>query len=1074
MNVLLAGQEQEGFSTALAQVLDGVPSPLVVKDSALQILFVNLGACALLGRPRDELIGCTDGDIWSKERADRLRALDQAVLATGRERSCEEQYVSADGRESVLLMTKRRLVLQEPWGYGETFLITSFSDVSELRKTQQVLRTKEEHHRAVIDLHPQIPWTADPDGNILEVGPRWAELTGIPEDETLGSGWMKALCPDDAGSVDRQWQHALSTGEPLDVEYRVEMATGDYRWFRARAAARRDTAGSIIRWYGILEDVDDRRRATDALKESEARFRAIADNAPVMIWVADGTGHTSFFSRLWLETTGQSEEEALGFGWVDVIHPDDRQAVETAFFSAGATREPVRTEYRLRRADGSWAWILDVGQPRFSSDGRFLGYVGSALDISERRAAEIAQQESEAFIKSIFDSSVDCVRVLDLDGRPLMMNRAGRELFGISEDAGIEDQTWRSIGLPEDAPKVQAGFETVRQGQSARFEIIVRDAQGRERSMDVNATPVLNAQGKPFRMLSIWRDITDAKRASADLQTARDAAEAAANRLSAVLESTMDSVILVDELWRLRYLNENAKRLLRLDDNALGLPLWRLFPRERKGVFAKNCRKVMKLRKPAAFEDYLPSLDIWIEVNASPTQDGISIFFRDITERRRTEEDRLLAHKQIAHMARHDMLTGLPNRLSFRECFDRALDPGRGKRRIAVLCLDLDGFKLVNDTLGHPAGDALLRQVSARLAQIVAESDTVARLGGDEFAIIRPLSPKADAPSILAERVIQALSEPFTIDNINVAVGASVGIATTPEDGTTADELIKAADIALYSAKAAGRGTYRQFEATMGAQLHAHQQMKLALREALGRGELELHYQPLISLHSKKVSCCEALLRWRSPERGLVAPDHFIPIAEETGLIVPIGEWTLEQACRDAAGWPADVAIAVNLSPVQFKSKRLVGAVATAIKSSGIDPARLQIEITETVLLDESEHNLELLQELRNLGVKIAMDDFGTGYSSLGYLRSFPFDKIKVDRSFIHDLPRGKESLAIVKAVAGLGHSLGITTTVEGIETEDQLNIVSSEGFDEAQGFLFALPMSASEIMELIRQSPPP
>ncbi|OHV79786.1 PAS domain-containing protein [Ensifer sp. LCM 4579] len=213
MNVLSAGQKQEGLSTTLAQVLDGVPSPLVVKDSALQILFVNLGACALLGRPRDELIGRTDRDIWPKERVDRLRTLDQAVLATGRERSCEEQYVSADGRERVLLMTKRRLVLQVPAGYGETFLVTSFSDVSELRKTQQVLRTKEKHHRAVIGLHPQIPWTADPDGNVLEVGPRWAELTGIPEDETLGNGWMKALCPDDAGTVDRHWQHAVSTGE---------------------------------------------------------------------------------------------------------------------------------------------------------------------------------------------------------------------------------------------------------------------------------------------------------------------------------------------------------------------------------------------------------------------------------------------------------------------------------------------------------------------------------------------------------------------------------------------------------------------------------------------------------------------------------------------------------------------------------------------------------------------------------------------------------------------------------------------------------------------------------------------
>jgi diguanylate cyclase (GGDEF)-like protein/PAS domain S-box-containing protein len=935
MSILLADRSQEDFSEAFAQLLDGVASPLVVKGGALRILFANLDACALLGRHREELIGLADRDLLPKEQADRLRAVDEVVLSTGKGQTCEEQLPTADGNRRTLLMTKRRVILRGAKGSAGTFLVTSFSDV------------------------------------------------------------------------------------------------------------------------------DDRRRAIDAPRVSEARFQEIADHVPVMIWVADETGHTSFFSRLWLDTTGQTEEEALGFGWIDVVHPEDRQAVKDTFFRANASKKSVRAEYRLRRADGSWAWVLDVGQPRFSADGRFLGYVGSALDISERRAAELAQQESQAFIKSIFDSSVDCVRVLDLEGRPLMMNKAGREIFGISEDASVEEHTWRSIGRPEDAPKVQAGFEAVRQGQSARFEISVRDAENRQRSMDVSAAPILNAQGEPFRMLSIWRDITDAKQAREALQEARDEAETAAERLSAVLESTMDSVMLVDNLWQVRYLNENAKRQLRLDGRALAKPLWRLFPMERKGVFAKNCRRVMKERRRASFEDYLPSLDIWLEVNASPTQDGISVFFRDITERRRAEEDRQLAHKQIAHMARHDMLTGLPNRLFFRECFDQALKLDRGKRRIAVLCLDLDGFKVVNDTLGHPAGDALLRQVSARLAEVVAETDTIARLGGDEFAVIRPLTPNAETPSVLAQRLIETLSEPFTIENVNVMVGASVGIAKTPDDGTTADELIKAADIALYSAKAAGRGTYQQFEPTMGSQLQA-------LREALARGELELFYQPLINLHSKKVSCCETLLRWRSPDRGMVPPDVFIPVAEETGLIVPIGEWILKEACREAAGWPADISIAVNLSPVQFKSKKLVGAVAAAIAASGIDPARLQIEITESVLLDESEHNLKLLQELRQLGVKIAMDDFGTGYSSLGYLRSFPFDKIKVDRTFIRDLPRGKESLAIVKAVAGLGHSLGITTTVEGVETEDQLNIVNSEGFDEAQGYLFAQPLPASEITELI------
>ena len=927
---------------AIASILDGTPEPLIVKDRSLRFLFLNAAACALIGRPREALTGRSDRDLWPEDVAERLAAMDKAVLATGEGREHEERLTTSDRICRTLRLKKRRITVAGPEGADQPLLVETIVDVSEFRRREEDLRASAE------------------------------------------------------------------------------------------------------------------------------RYRAIADQAPVMIWVADETGDTSFFSRLWLETTGQKEEEALGFGWVDVIHPDDREVVKKAFFHANTTRKPVRAEYRLRRADGSWAWILDVGRPRFAADGSFLGYIGCALDISERRAAETARRETQAFIKSIFDSSVDCVRVLDLDGRPLMMNKAGRDLFGISSDAGVQSHTWSSIGNPADAPRVEAALQAVRQGRSARFEITVRDVHEKERCMDVVVAPIPNAEGVPYRTLSIWRDISDAKHASEEAELARRQAETAADRLSAVLDSTMDSVMFIDRDWHVRYLNENARHLLRLDEKALGAALWRLFPRERKGLLARSCRRVMQEHRPASFEDYLPSLDIWLEVNASPTQDGISIFFRDITERRRAEEDRLLAQKQIAHMARHDMLTGLPNRLFFRECFDQALEKALGSAKIAVLCLDLDGFKLVNDTFGHPAGDALLRQVSTRLGRVVAETDTAARLGGDEFAVIRRLATDGEAPSILAQRIIDALSEPYTIDTASLVVGASVGIAVAPDDGTTADELIKAADVALYSAKAAGRGTYRQFEPEMGAQLQAHQQMKLALRRALDRRELELYYQPLVSLRSKKVSGCEALVRWRNAERGMVAPENFIPIAEETGLIVPIGEWVLKEACREAAAWPASVSIAVNLSPIQFRDKKLVKAVAAAIAASGIDPARLQLEITESVLLDESDHNLELLQELRNLGVKIAMDDFGTGYSSLGYLRSFPFDKIKVDRAFIRDLPSGKESLAILKAVAGLGHSLGITTTVEGVETEGQLETVNAEGFDEAQGYLFAQPLPASEITLLI------
>ncbi|AWM28232.1 diguanylate cyclase/phosphodiesterase (GGDEF & EAL domains) with PAS/PAC sensor(s) (plasmid) [Sinorhizobium fredii CCBAU 25509] len=817
MNAPLPERSSERSHDFFQCLMDGITEPVIVKDDRLRFVFVNSAGCELLGRRCDELLGRTDHDFLPTAEADRIVSIDGAVLSTGEEHRVEEETTTADGATRTLLIKKRCVCI--PAGRSEgKFLLSVIEDITELRRAEETLRAREDHYRSLIDLHPQVPWTADPMGAVLDVGPRWSEFTGLSEEETLGSGWAKAVHPQDAAMVHQQWQRSLLGGDPLNIEYRLLTATGHYLWFRARAIAKRDAAGEIVRWYGVLEDVDERRRATEALRESEARFRAIADDAPVMIWVADPSGDTSFFSRLWLETTGQSEAEALGFGWVDVIHPDDREKVQEAFFNATAGKAPVRSEYRLRRADGSWAWVIDVGQPRFSDDGAFLGYVGSVLDITERRAAELAQQESQAFIRSIFDSSPDCVRVLDLEGRPLLMNKAGRRIFGLAEGAPLTKTTWDVIGKDADAQKVLEGWAKVRAGETARFEITVRDAKDEERCMDVIAAPIIGREGKPVRMLSIWRDITAAKRASEEISRSQRTAEAAANQLSSVLESTMDSVMLLDPRWRIRYLNENAKRLLRIGDEALGKVFWKLFPKERNGNFVKHCQEVMNRRVRSFFEDYLSSLDRWIEANASPTQDGVSIFCRDITEHRRAEEDKLLAQKQMAHLARHDMLTGLANRMFFRECFDRALSEKDAASSMAVLCLDLDGFKAINDTLGHPAGDALLRQVSARLVQSASPTDVVARLGGDEFAIIHPLAGTYDDAIRLAQRIIDTLCGPFTVEGVSATIGASVGIAFAPDDGTSADELIKAADIALYNAKSSGRGTYKRFDVAMYAQ----------------------------------------------------------------------------------------------------------------------------------------------------------------------------------------------------------------------------------------------------------------
>ena len=429
----------------------------------------------------------------------------------------------------------------------------------------------------------------------------------------------------------------------------------------------------------------------------------------------------------------------------------------------------------------------------------------------------------------------------------------------------------------------------------------------------------------------------------------------------------------------------------------------------------------------------------------------------DITEQRQSEV-------KIEYMAHHDALTDLANRVLLNDRLEHALDRVQRDEMVAVHHLDLDQFKAVNDTFGHPCGDKLLRIVAERLRALVGEADTIARMGGDEFVIVQArIADPADATS-LAQRVIDALSAPYDIDDQQAVIGVSIGISVGPGDGSSPDKLLRNADLALYRAKSDGRGTFRFFEPAMDLQMQTRRVMEQDLRKALSAGEFELYYQPVVNLASKEISGFEALIRWNHPIRGMISPATFIPLAEEIGFIVPIGEWVVRQACATAAQWPDHLHVAVNISAIQFRSPGLMQVIVSALAASGLAPTRLEIEITESVLLHNKEATLALLHQLRALGIRIAMDDFGTGYSSLTYLQSFPFDKIKIDRSFVKNITENSSSLNIVRAVAALANGMGMTATAEGVETAEQLHSIASEGCTEMQGFLFSKPLPAAEI----------
>jgi diguanylate cyclase (GGDEF)-like protein len=544
-------------------------------------------------------------------------------------------------------------------------------------------------------------------------------------------------------------------------------------------------------------------------------------------------------------------------------------------------------------------------------------------------------------------------------------------------------------------------------------------------------------------------------------------------RFNALLADMPLGVCMFDKAGQLAISNNRYLQMYRLEPDKItpGTPLRELIERKKaRGTFfgdvAAFCQELAGQINRGLQVRGITQLDDSRVISSlsQPTEDGgwVSIH-EDITERKKAEEE-------IAYMAHHDVLTGLLNRARFVERLEDQLASIKGGTKLAVLFLDLDHFKHVNDTLGHLVGDDLLKMVADRLRHCVRGTDVIARLGGDEFAILCADIADLESVSGLADTICAVVKEPYDLNGLQAVVDVSIGIACTSDDTIGSTELMKQADVALYRVKADGRSAYRFFEPKMLARIEARRILEADLARGLAKGQFELFYQPVVNIEENRIVGLEALARWRHPERGLISPAEFIPIAEETGLIVPLGEWVIRQACSDAAKWPSHIKIAVNLSPTQFRSRALSQVVINALRVSGVAPSRLELEITEEILLGHSRETLTVLEQLRKLGIQIVMDDFGIGYSSLNYLRLFPFDKIKIDRSFVNDLSKGNAlSLTIVQAVTRLARVLNVPSTAEGIETEEQLELVRAAGCTEFQGYFFSKPRPAAEIMQLLQ-----
>lgn len=786
---------------------------------------------------------------------------------------------------------------------------------------------------------------------------------------------------------------------------------------------------------------------------------------------------------------GYDASEIVGHHYSRFYRDEDRDAGLPALNLATATDTGRFEEQGWRvRKDGSAFWAHVVIDAIRDNHGELLGFAKITRDCTAQRQAELQQREHERRFRYLVQGVTDyAIYMLDTGGHVVNWN-AGAERAKGYKSAEIVGRHFSVFYTEQDRIKglPQLALETARSQRRFEAEGWRLRKDGTRFFTNVVIDAIHDDDGALLGFAKITRDITERHQQQRRLVEAKDLAEDYSRQMAALTEF-LDSVIasipasvLVLDADRSTILlgNQQAQRLFadagvdmkgRRAADCLSPQVADYVARQTTALPAAKAGANAGLDNALLVHTALGSRHLRSRTVIGKRPDDQGEYVLLITE---DVSDELAAYAQIHHMAQHDGLTNLPNRTYFNQRLDDALTEVRDEpAHVAILCLDLDNFKNINDAYGHGFGDKILLTLAGRLRKCLREDDTLARLGGDEFAVVLPRVHRLEEARQAAQRLIDAVAPAFSIDGHGFSVGLSIGIAMSAPEGSSAEQLLQYGDMALYEAKRNGRNRYEVFRPELEASARIRRQIEIDLRRALHRGELQMHYQPIVEQQSHRISGYEALIRWTHPERGPIPPADFIPIAEETGLIHELGERALNLACQEAATWTNGETVAVNLSPVQFKSTELVDMVALALADSGLPAARLELEITESVMLDHSEGNARTLQRLKDLGVRISLDDFGTGYSSLSYLRSFPFDKIKIDKSFVQEIGQSREAIAIIRAITGLSSSLLIETTAEGVETEEQFRRLTEEGCSHFQGYLFGRPQAAENRLQELDSS---
>ncbi len=939
------------------------------------------------------------------------------------------------------------------------------------RETMDQLGVAEQQFRALIEQLPVGVYQAQLDGRITYVSPRAVSIFGFDENSIRDDvDWAihTLIHPDDRESVTAARDHNADGAGQTDVEFRMMDARNEQRWVRVRSTLVRGVNGNPSYWQGTIEDVTGRKQAEADTHAAEERYRTLVEQLPAVTYVSahDGSGTPNYVSPQIEQMLGFPANEWVSTPslWIDRLHPEDKERVVAAVRDA-VDSQHYSLEYRTIARDGRVVWVENIATLVRDVDSVPRYWHGVLLDATARKEAEAALHRSEERFRALIQNVSDTIAIHEPNGTVRYISTTVEELSGYSPD---EIEHTRQIDWihPDDRDRYLDFLRRTAEvtDEMPMVEFRYQHGDGSQRVMEMIGN---NQMANPAieGLVVTSREITE-----------RIQAESLQRQLASIVTSSHDAIIGTAVDGTITSWNYGAEALLGYQAaEMVGNPIVGVIPPEHLDNFPIMIRR---LRHGESITD-LETVGVTksnervdVSLTLSPLLDdlgkliGISAIARDIRERK-------ILEAELTHQAFHDSLTGLANRALFNDRLAHAVTRNaRQGRMLAVLFMDLDNFKVINDSMGHEAGDRLLIGVSHRMTKSLRPGDTAARLGGDEFTyLLEDLKHPQEAVEV-AQRLLQALQSPIAVDDQELLVSASIGIAVAMDDNTTPDDLLRHADVAMYHAKHQGKNRVDQYQPELEVQAWTRLRLEQDLRRALDREEFLLVYQPIMRLSADQVFAVEALVRWQHPEQGRISPENFIPLAEETGLILPLGKWVLETACRQMRQWQdtlqdrAPRIISVNLSVRQMQDPNLVQTVADILDKSGINPASLALEITESALMDTEA--LSVIQSLRQLGVRLGIDDFGTGYSSLAYLQRLPVDFVKIDHSFIDGLGRDANDTVITSGIIGLAHALNLRVIAEGVELSDQLERLRTLGCDFAQGFYLAQPMQRSDLDQLM------